>query len=175
MNSGAHFSPCRKWRYLLWRQWDASKPWANFLLMNPSTADEVDNDPTVERQQLRAGKWQDMRFMSIGGVLVTNVFAWRETDSTLLPGLIAQGKDIIGPENDRVILAAAKMAKIVVCGWGKPGHALLNRGARVIDLLTKNSINPYALAANKNGSPKHPLYVGYSTLPIPYFQWKVAA
>ena len=55
--SGATFSPCRRWRYLLWRQWDAAKPVANFLMLNPSTADEVKLDPTCSRARNYAEKW----------------------------------------------------------------------------------------------------------------------
>jgi hypothetical protein len=166
VNVGAKFSPCRKWRYLLWRQWDASKPWANFCLMNPSTADEENNDPTVERQQRRAAKWRELNYMDIGGVMVTNVFAWRETDSDKLEGLIEAGYNIIGPENDKTIIAAAKMAKIVVCGWGNPGHTLLDRGPQLLRMFDYNGIRPHALKINQNGAPQHPLYISYATLPV---------
>lgn len=46
---GATFSPDRRYRYLLWRMWSPAMPVANFVLLNPSTADETVNDPTVER------------------------------------------------------------------------------------------------------------------------------
>jgi len=47
--SGATFSARRHWRYLLWRRWDAEKPAANFLMLNPSIADELQLDPSCSR------------------------------------------------------------------------------------------------------------------------------
>lgn len=71
--SGASFSECRKYRYLLWRVWDESKPAAVFLMLNPSTADDVDNDPTVERCQRR------VHALGYGSLKVVNIFAYRST------------------------------------------------------------------------------------------------
>lgn len=158
---GAQFSPCRTWRYRLWRVWDESLPLACFVLMNPSKADEINDDPTVLRCQRRVVKWSNIR---IGGVLVVNVFAWRETDSTKLPGLIAAGTDIVGPENDSTIVAAAQQASIVVCGWGNPGN-LNGRGAAVEQLLRSAGIPLHHLQLNFNGTPAHPLYIGYDAMP----------
>lgn len=67
--SSALFSPCRKYRYRLYRKW-GPRPLANFVLLNPSVADEFQNDPTVERLQARALNW------GYGGLVVTNIFAW---------------------------------------------------------------------------------------------------
>lgn len=163
--SGAVFSPCRRYRYLLWRTWDRTLPHATFCMMNGSTADELKNDPTVKRCVVRVGKWAEMGFMDIGGVKVVNAFGWRETDSTKLPKLIAEGIDILGPENDRHILEACVGAAIVVCGWGLPGHQLLGRGPKLLALLRRASVTPYALRINDDGSPGHPLYIGYNVLP----------
>lgn len=166
--TGADFSECRKWRYALWRWWDTSKPHATFVLMNPSTANEIDNDPTVERCELRLGKWQSMGWWDLGGVKVVNAFAWRETDSKLLRPLVRAGVDIIGMRNDVAILAACAGAAVVVCGWGSPGHILLDRGRKVLDLLRGAGITPHVFKMNDDGSPKHPLYVGYDVKPVPW-------
>ena len=69
-SSGAKFSRCRKWRYHLWRRW-ADGPVANFLMLNPSTADEVKLDPSCTRARLYAERW------GFGALVVTNLFAWR--------------------------------------------------------------------------------------------------
>lgn len=106
-------------------------------------------------------KWPHLK---IGGVLVVNVFAWRETDSTKLPGLIADGTDIIGPDNDAAIVAAAQEAAIVVCGWGNPGN-LTGRGRTVEQLLRGAGIVLHYLQLNFNGTPSHPLYIGYDSMP----------
>lgn len=158
---GAQFSPCRTWRYRLWRVWDESLPLACFVLMNPSKADEINDDPTVLRCQRRVARWKNIK---IGGLLVVNVFAWRETDSTKLPGLIADGTDIVGPENDYAIVAAAQQASIVVCGWGNPGN-LNGRGQSVEQLLRGAGIDLHYLQLNNDGTPCHPLYLGYDLMP----------
>ncbi|HWV89920.1 MAG TPA: DUF1643 domain-containing protein, partial [Burkholderiales bacterium] len=106
--SGAQFSRCRRWRYLLWRRWDESKPVANFLMLNPSTADEVKLDPSCTRARNYAERW------GYGALVVTNIFGWRATD----PDEMKRVKDPVGRGNDRAILQAAKDAGIVVCAWG---------------------------------------------------------
>ncbi|MCE2722028.1 MAG: DUF1643 domain-containing protein [Betaproteobacteria bacterium] len=161
-HSGATFSKCRKYRYKLWRQWNPDLPTVCFVLMNPSTADEVDDDPTVAGCQVRLSHWSEQ----YGGVVVVNVFAWRETNSELLPSLIGEGVDIVGDDNDAAIVEAAKQSALVVCGWGNPGN-LLGRGDQVLELLRSNQIDAFAFAKNKNGSPKHPLYVAHATQPRP--------
>jgi len=125
-----------------------------FLMLNPSTADEMKNDATVERCQRRAIK------MGYGGLHVGNIFAWRSTDPTVLPKLT----DPIGPDNDEAILLAAKKAGIVICGWGKHGK-LLDRGEHVLKMLLQHGIKPHALMINDDGSPQHPLYIGYDVKP----------
>jgi hypothetical protein len=161
---GAVFSSCRRYRLRLWRRW-ADGPHALFVLMNCSKADEIENDPTVERCYRRAMAWARMGFMNVGAVEVVNAFAWVETDSRLLPSRIKEGIDIIGPGNDQAILDACKDAAIVVCGWGNPGN-LLGRGAAVLTLLRNAGVRPYALAVNADGTPKHPLYIGYDVMPL---------
>ena len=109
--SGATFSPCRRWRYLLWRRWDAAKPAANFLMLNPSTADEHKLDPTCSRARDYAERW------GFGTLIVTNVFGWRATD----PDDMKAAKDPVGPGNDAAIVKAARESAIVVCAWGNHG------------------------------------------------------
>ena len=75
-SSGAVFSECKRYRYSLWRVWNPDLPVCMFLMLNPSTADETTNDPTVERCQRRAVQ------MGYGGLHVGNIFAWRSTDPT---------------------------------------------------------------------------------------------
>ncbi|NNM65029.1 MAG: DUF1643 domain-containing protein [Burkholderiales bacterium] len=155
-HSGAVFSPCRQYRYVLWRSWEPAKPACMFLMLNPSTADAVDNDATVERCQRRA------QMMGYGALVVGNIFAYRSTD----PDKLYELEDPVGPDNDRSILERAAAAGIVICGWGTHG-ALRRRGDAVLRMLREAGITPHALRINADGSPRHPLYVGYEIRPVP--------
>lgn len=156
-NFGATFSPCQRYRYALWRIWDGSRPPAMFLMLNPSTADDTKNDPTVERCQRRALE------MGYGGLRVANIFAFRSTD----PDALYAEDDPVGPENDAAILDAAKTSGIVICAWGGHG-AHLDRGRQVLAMLRETGIRPHYLELNQDGTPRHPLYVGYDVQPTPF-------
>jgi len=146
--SGATFSRCERWRYALWRRWDASRPVANFLMLNPSTADERELDPTCARARSYAERW------GYGGLVVTNVFAWRATD----PGAMKVAADPVGPGNDDAIARAAREAALVVCAWGN--HAAhRGRSAEIVELLGRARVTLYALRVNASGEPAHPLYL----------------
>ena len=144
--AGAAFPPCRRWRYLLWRRWDEEKPVANFLMLNPSTADEHQLDPTCSRARDYAERW------GYGALIVTNVFAFRETS----PLKMKTTSDPVGPGNDAAIVRAAKEAAIVVCAWGNHG-AFQERSSEVRELL--KGLKLHALRINSNGEPAHPLYL----------------
>jgi hypothetical protein len=142
------FSRCRRWRYLLWRRWDAARPVANFLMLNPSTADEFKLDPSCTRARLYAERW------GYGALIVTNLFGWRATD----PQDMKAAREPVGRANDAAILRAASEAAIVVCAWGNHG-AHRSRSARVLDLLRAGGIEPHALRLTGAGEPAHPLYL----------------
>jgi hypothetical protein len=146
--SGATFSSCRRWRYLLWRCWDASRPVANFLMLNPSTADEVKLDPTCSRARDYAERW------GYGALIVTNVFAFRNTD----PVRMKAAADPVGPGNDAAIARAAKESAIVVCAWGNHG-AHRGRSKNVVEILQEEKTKLHVLRLNANGEPAHPLYL----------------
>ena len=153
-DAGARFSRCRRWRTLLWRRWDASRPVANFLMLNPSTADEVRLDPSCTRARTYAERW------GFGGLIVTNLFAWRATD----PDEMKAARDPVGQGNDRAILAAAREAKLLVCAWGNHG-AHLERSLSVVGLLREAGIDLHVLKMNGGGEPAHPLYLRGSLQP----------
>jgi hypothetical protein len=153
--SGATFSECRRWRYLLWRRWDRARPVANFLMLNPSTADEVELDPTCSRARDYAERW------GYGALVVTNVFAWRATD----PSALRAVRDPVGPDNDRAILRAAREAAIIVCAWGNHG-AHLGRADAVVRLLARARVRLHALRVNGSGAPAHPLYLPATLAPL---------
>jgi len=153
--SSALFSMDRVYRYRLSRKWAEGERLV-FLMLNPSTADEFANDPTVERCERRARK------MGFAGLEVVNIFALRSTDPRALYG----HADPIGPENDQHILDACRLGT-VVCGWGQHGK-LGQRGDRVRAMLEGEGMQPNVLRLNSDGSPTHPLYVPYSVKPTPW-------
>ena len=149
LDTGATFSECERYRYALWRQWNDG-PTVMWLMLNPSTADETDNDSTVERCQRRAIT------MGFGRMVVCNIFAYRATD----PKDMLAAEDPIGPENDQAILEQAQKADQVICAWGNHGSHL-GRSRAVVGLLRQAGIPLHCLELNVPGEPKHPLYVGY--------------
>jgi len=153
--STAVYSDCEKYRYSLVRTWDETQPKALFVMLNPSTATEVQNDPTVERCERRA------RTLGYGAFCVTNIFAWRDTD----PKKMRAAADPVGPENDRTIDAFALWADQIICAWGTHG-AHLDRGAQVETLLRGTGKELSHLGLSKAGHPKHPLYISYETQPV---------
>jgi hypothetical protein len=149
-------------RYMLWRLWRTGEQkvncrMLNFLMLNPSTATERENDPTVERCERRA------RQGGYGGFIVTNLFALRSTD----PAALKLSADPVGEHNDFYIVTAAKHAATVVCAWGNEG-GLLDRADKVVKLLKEQGTALHALQLSQAGVPYHPLYLSYSLLPKPW-------
>jgi hypothetical protein len=156
LKTAASFSLDRKYRWTLDRIWQPAAPLVCYVLLNPSTADETKNDPTVSRCQTRALN------AGFGGLLVVNIFAWRSTD----PAELYRIADPVGDFNDTAILGAARKSQLVVCGWGKHG-ALHDRGEKVLELIRKAGKVPHALRINSDGNPGHPLYLAYKLQPKP--------
>ncbi|MCP3970131.1 MAG: DUF1643 domain-containing protein [Rhodobacteraceae bacterium] len=156
--STAVYSDCERYRYLLTRTWDTAGQKALFIMLNPSTATELQNDPTVERCERRA------RALGFGAFRVTNIFAWRNTD----PRAMRAATDPVGPENDAAILDSCPWADRIICAWGTHG-AHLDRGPAVETLLRRNTDQPlHHLGLTKAGHPRHPLYIGYAVQPVPW-------
>ncbi|MFT5065797.1 MAG: hypothetical protein ACJAXK_001378 [Yoonia sp.] len=152
--STAIYSDCERYRYSLTRVWDDTGKRALFVMLNPSTATEVQNDPTVERCERRS------RALGFGAFRVTNIFAWRDTD----PRDMRAAADPIGPENDATILEGADWADTVLAAWGTHGvHR--DRGPQV-EAMLRDTLNPlFTLGITKHGHPKHPLYIAYTQQP----------
>ena len=151
----AVYSADEAYRYRLVRVWDTSARRALFVMLNPSTATETQNDPTVERCERRA------RALGFGSFAVGNIFAYRATDPKVMRGV----GDPIGPGNDAAILAMASEADRIICAWGTHG-AHLQRGAAVEQVLRATGRELFHLGLSQAGHPKHPLYIGYETQPV---------
>jgi len=154
-HSVAVFSPDERYRYSLKRVWDTSRPNALFVMLNPSTADEMKNDPTVERCERRA------RANGFGSFGVVNIFAWRATD----PRELLRAEDPVGSENDRAILEKANWADQIIVSWGAHGE-FQQRGTAVARLLLSTGNELYHLGLTKAQQPRHLLYVAYARQPI---------
>ncbi len=153
--SEAVYSACQRYRYALTRIWQPDATRVTFVMLNPSTATEFQNDPTVERCERRA------RALGHGAFRVTNIFAFRATD----PRIMRAEADPTGPANDTAITEAALWADQVVCAWGSNG-AHLARGVRVAKLLRATGKPLWHLGLTQGGDPRHPLYIGYAQAPI---------
>ncbi len=153
---GATFSPCRAYRYTLTRTWGGTLPLV-VIGLNPSTADESLDDPTIRRCMAFARSWGH------GGLVMLNLFAFRSTDPK---GLEAPGLEPVGEDNDRTIVEETK-GRRVLCAWGVHG-ALFGRAQGVSALLRAHGRELVALGLTKEGHPRHPLYVRGDTLPVPF-------
>lgn len=144
----ARFSPDRVYRYRLERHFPPfNKGIVTFILLNPSTADEEHDDPTIRRCIRYATDWGFTR------LIVVNLFAFRATN----PKAMRTARDPYGPENAVEITRAAQVADLVVAGWGAHG-AYQNAGTNTIARLRHHGVDVYALALTKGGEPVHPLY-----------------
>ena len=158
-HSTATYSDCERYRYQLTRIWQPEGRKALFIMLNPSTATETQNDPTVERCERRA------RTLGFGAFRVLNIFAWRDTD----PRKMRAVAEPVGPGNDAAIREGCAWADRIICGWGTHGEHL-GRGAQVETLVRDTGLAPYHLGLTKAGHPKHPLYIAYSQQPVKWIK-----
>jgi hypothetical protein len=135
-----------------------------FIMLNPSTATDTVDDPTIRRCVGFA------RREGYAQLEVVNLFAWRATD----PNQLRHVQDPVGPDNDRHILAACTRAGLVVAAWGlnviTVGAPAAQRVAWVLGQLERHSIQLYCLGTTAGiaGQPRHPLYVRGDT---PLTEW----
>ena len=151
---GAELDDDREYRYRLWRVWDATKPTIAFVMLNPSTADESEDDPTIRRCIGYAKDW------GYGRLEVVNLFALRSPD----PENLRDHPDPVGPENDEYLQQVCSDAEKVIVAWGANG-GLHGRARAVADLLDADL---YALDTTKEGHPVHPLYQPADAEPEPW-------
>lgn len=160
--SGAMYSPCEKYRYKLWRKLtkcatkgDKQKS-INFIGLNPSTATELKNDPTVARMCRFALDW------GFNVVIVTNIFAYRAT----LPSDMRKQSDPVGIINNVILSQVAGDCDLIVVAWGSHGiHN--NRHKEVFQYLPIRKT--YCFEITKKGQPKHLLYQSSESKLMPFF------
>ena len=137
------------YRYRLWRTFDHGDQSHRilFVMLNPSTANAAQDDPTLRRCIGFASDW------GFGSLEICNLFAYRATN----PSALGRIRDPIGRENDNHIVEAAGRATLIVAAWGTRG-GLLGRASLVTSLLTR-SCELLCLGTTIGGAPRHPLYV----------------
>jgi len=155
----ALFSPDRIYRYSLTRHWGDGDKKILWIGMNPSTADENHNDPTCTREMNYTKDWGYNHYIKC------NVMDWRATFPKDIPTEEGKAASAAGRE---VLLNYAKESTMTIAGWGKLPKKLEHESLAVKTLLLENNIPLYVLGLNKNGSPKHPLYLKKDLKP---FKW----
>jgi hypothetical protein len=153
----AVFSECRNYRYTLWRTWQpllngGVANFVNFIMLNPSTADEIANDRTISKCIKFSKSW------GFDGLCVTNLFAYRTKD----PKLLKQIADPIGLDNNHHILETAQSAAMVIAAWSQ--HGTFKARSWSVQLLIRGTPLHY-LRIGKTGEPYHPLYLPDNTKP----------
>lgn len=164
---GAAFSPDRRYRYLLTREIepDSECPTLSagvtFIALNPSTADEVDDDPTIRRMIRFASRWGSTRLH------VVNLSPLVATHSRDLEATGPEPEDV-ALRNIQHVASVTRCGELVVAAWGKPG-ALEGRDERMLGFLRESGVGVvHCLAENVDGSPRHPLYMRSETEPRIY-------
>ncbi len=147
--SGATVSECGLYRYHLWRCWNEDLPVMVFVMLNPSVADAVKDDPTIRRCIAFAKRER------YGGISVRNLFAFRATD----PDELLTATDPHGPDNYNHLLACRRsfLMTRLVAAWGNVSPKLRQAAQSAINVVSMN--DPYCLGTTKDGNPRHPLYV----------------
>lgn len=149
----AVFSADRRFRYALWRTWDIARPAVMFVGLNPSQANEVNDDPTLRRCVGFAKAW------GYGGVALTNLFGFVATD----PAHMLATPDPIGEDNDWWLAGLSAALPLTVAAWGNAGTHRA-RAAQARPLLQ----SLHVLRLNRSGQPAHPLYLPASLTPRPW-------
>lgn len=151
--SAALFSDCGAYRYFLSRRW-AEGPGQLWIMLNPSTADETKNDPTIARCERRA------RLAGFGALGIGNLHGFRATH----PRDLKAATDPDGPANAAVLDWAVRAwlgrRGQIVCAWGRHGTAA---GAALAARLAPQPL--HVLGCNGDGSPRHPLYIALAVAP----------
>jgi hypothetical protein len=173
MNRQTIFSDDRVYRYTLWREWVTSgdllshetalqkSSYVMFIGLNPSTADETKDDPTIRRCIGFAKAW------GYGALCMTNIFAFRATD----PKVMKQASDPVGMDNQKHVQECARGAGVVIAAWGTHG-IFRGQDMHVKQWMRNVGVDLHHLGLTADEHPKHPLYLPKNLKPIPFTQLK---
>jgi hypothetical protein len=156
----AVFSTDRRYRYALIRSWHPGLKPLLFIGLNPSTANEITDDPTIARLTHRA------YLSGYGSLMVANLFALVSSE----PSRLLSEQDPVGPDTDAYLGEMVRCAGMVLVAWGSftGVRQLMNKR---IDEIRKLVQEPYCLGTTKDGFPKHPLYISYK-VPFEPYEWQ---
>lgn len=143
-DAGAHFSSCRQYRYALWRIWDRNKPMVMIIGLNPSTADETESDKTITRVKGFSESW------GFGGFFMMNLHCY----VTEYPDQLVLEEEIHEKVNDCYFEQYARLCQTIVFAWGN--FKVAKPRAKI---MIEKFPDAFAIILNKNGSPRHPLYI----------------
>jgi hypothetical protein len=181
--SGANISACGAYRYSLYREWRGNhdpKNWrwlgavdgkgtplgmpkaCVFIMLNPSTADGQDDDPTIRRCVGFAKSWYYER------LVVLNLFAYRATHPKQLLALNDRDNPV-GIHNSDAFERIMPDAGIIIAAWGAHGNHL-GQDETVLGWIDDKISLVHALGVTKEGHPRHPLYLPSSATPFPFQQ-----
>lgn len=161
MIKSAQISDCGKYRFILTRIWDDTKRAAVFIMLNPSTADGKEDDPTIRRCINFAKSW------NCGSINVVNLFDLR----TSSPEEMKKAEAPISRDNNFIVYMTVRKAvmlnALIICAWGNHG-CYLGQDKKILDLINQAGGDPMALKVSKAGQPCHPLYLKADSMPVPY-------
>lgn len=162
MEKRALFDEDRVHRFLLWRNWEPLLPQMMVIGLNPSTADEELDDPTIRRC---IGFARDLGY---GGLIMANVFPYRSTDPKKLPPAVEQP---MKANQNYILEAAAGLSThggIIVAAWGTGPVWRRWHGRQLAKLIRFRGILLHCFRRTKAGDPAHPLYLPKSLRPELY-------
>lgn len=173
VRAGAVVSDCGRYRYCLTRRWvpgrdvtAETRPLV-LVMLNPSTANATEDDPTIRKCMGFA------RRLGRGGIIVANLFAWRATKPADLWRAAAEGQDVVGPVNVHALVGAMRAAPDVVFAWGaQPARHVAERVRQVVDIAHDLARYVRCWGVSADGSPRHPLMLPYTT---PLVGWPVGS
>jgi hypothetical protein len=156
MYKGAIFSSCKKHRLQLWREWDSNLPKVLFIMLNPSTADDQQDDPTLRRCIDFAKQW------GYGGLYVGNLYSLRAVD----PKTLLKVSKFSHRDNYKHLVNMVQQCQLVVYAWGN--YPIIKKLGIPLNVFNHLEQKLYCIALSKTGTPKHPLYLKNSLTPIPF-------
>ncbi len=156
MECGAVFSSDRKYRYRLWRIWDASLPAVFFVMLNPSRADEYSDDPTLRRVVGFARSW------GYGGIYVGNLFPLVSPN----PEDLLKASRPRGRNNGQHLIAMLQQSELLICAWGNAPVLKALPAWKIYEFFKRRPA--FCLGLNMGGTPRHPLYLRSEVTPIPF-------